>query len=136
MAAAFDLKLLRNLPVAGTLEDTTEVQLIAVVDNTATMRISLDAVKTLTPLFVSTPPEDSTDAGTPTSISFAEDGVFTYAGGLWGKSPRVSNSAYWGDFDKDSRFLLVNREQNLDTNQVAIARANIGVRDAAVGVKG
>lgn len=136
MATAFDLKLLRNLPVVETLEDTTAVQLIAVVDNTATMRISLDAVKTLTPLFVSTPPENPTDGGAPTSISFSEDGVFTYTEEGWGKSPRVSNSAYWSDFDADSRFLLVSKRQDLDKDQKDNALANLGIEDAAVGVKG
>lgn len=136
MATAFDLKLLRNLPVVETLEDTTAVQLIAVVDNTATMRISLDAVKTLTPLFVSTPPSTSTEEGDPTSISFSTDGVFTYAEDGWGKSPRVSNSAYWSDFTSESRFLLVDRLQELSEDQQINARANIGVIDAGIGVKG
>lgn len=122
----------KDLPsYSGALgEDTT---LIAVLGNERTVRIPFDVLHDEHITFYPTPSTPAA-AGTTGAISWDNTGVFTYHGGLWGKSPRITSN--WGDYTANSRFLLVSSAQSLSAEEISAARSNLNIKSATQSEEG
>lgn len=122
----------KDLPsYSGALgEDTT---LIAVLGNERTVRIPFNVLHDEHITFYPTPSTPAA-AGVTGAISWDNTGVFTYHGGLWGKSPRITSN--WGDYTADSRFLLVSSAQALSAEEISTARNNLNIKAATQSEEG
>lgn len=122
----------KDLPsYSGALgEDTT---LIAVLGNERTVRIPFNVLHDEHITFYPTPSTPAA-AGVTGAISWDNNGVFTYHGGLWGKSPRITSN--WGDYTANSRFLLVSSAQALSPEEISTARNNLNIKAATQNEEG
>lgn len=106
----------------GTLDVTDEV--VAVIGNAQTVRVRISDIKEGFVSFVDTP---TGTPGTDAAISWGVDGIYTFTSG-WGKTPRYTTN--WDDLDATTRFLLVDKDQNLSDTEKQQGRLNLGF-DAA-----
>ena len=122
----------KDLPsYSGALGEDTS--LICVLGNENTVRVPFTVLHDTHITFYPAPSTPSA-AGESGAISWSSSGVFTYDNGMWGKTPRVVNN--WDDFDADSRFLLVSKEQVLSEEELSVARLNLGLKPATEEIEG
>lgn len=110
-----------------------DTSLICVLGNENTVRVPFTVLHDTHITFYPVPTTPSS-TGVTGAISWSASGVFTYDNGMWGKTPRVVNN--WDDFDANSRFLLVSKEQVLSSSEVSVARRNLGLQPATVENEG
>lgn len=122
----------KDLPsYSGALGDDTS--LICVLNNENTVRVPFTVLHDTHITFYQ-PPSSPSSQGETGAISWSSSGVFTYDNGMWGKTPRVVNN--WDDFDANSRFLLVSKEQVLSPEELSAARLNLGLKSATEETEG
>lgn len=109
----------------GTLP--AKAEFVMLLGNTTTARVPLASIVT-TNVVKTSAPSSPADSGSTTSIAWGSDGVYTFADGLWGKSPRFTVN--WDDFKPDSRFVSASHSQNLSAEEKSIAMANLGISNA------
>ena len=122
----------KDLPsYSGALGEDTS--LICVLGNENTVRVPFTVLHDTHITFYPVPSTPA-DAGVTGAISWSSSGVFTYDNGMWGKTPRVIDN--WDDFDSNSRFLLVSKEQVLSPEELSTARLNLGLKSATAATEG
>ena len=122
------LKLLSELPVVEPSSASGDIQLVAIADNTRSVRVPASSLINTTTLTLTSPPSSPTSGGLENAVSVDATGIYTYSTDGWGKSPRLQ--AYWNDLTENSRFLLCNTTQILTDDQKANALQNLGISQA------
>lgn len=121
--ATFPQVLLRDLPLSpGTAEPYT---FVAVDGNRNAVRVPAGV---LTQQSVTRDPNipATLDApGSEGSLAFSCSSLYSYYAGQWGASPRYVNNIE--DLDANTRFLLVNKEMNLTSEEQSFVKSSLNI---------
>lgn len=128
MADAFSLIQFKDLPTfTGTLSENAT--LVAVLDNTRTVRIDWDILNSGLIRGSADQPSSPYSSGEQGNLYVGSTGLYSYSDGSWGKSPRYTEN--WDDLAPGVRFLRVDGLQALSSTEKSHALANIGVAPIA-----
>lgn len=124
MADAFSLIQFKDLPTfTGTLSENAT--LVAVLDNTRTVRIDWDILNSGLIRGSADQPSSPSDLGEQGNLYVGSTGLYSYADGSWGKSPRYTEN--WDDLVPGVRFLRVDGLQSLSSTEKSNLLANVGI---------
>ena len=124
MACAFSLIQFNDLPIStGTLSENAT--LVAVLDNTRTVRIDWDILTSGLVRGSAAEPSYTDAPGEQGNLYVGSEGLYSYADGAWGKSPRYTEN--WDDLGPDVRFLRVDGSQSLSPEEKDNVLANIEI---------
>lgn len=133
MADAFSLIQFKDLPTfTGTLSENAT--LVAVLDNTRTVRIDWDILNSGLIRGSADQPSSPSDLGEQGNLYVGSTGLYSYSDGSWGKSPRYTEN--WDDLVPGVRFLRVDGSQSLSSTEKSRAIDNIGLTIASAGSAG
>lgn len=133
MADAFSLIQFKDLPTfTGTLSENAT--LVAVLDNTRTVRIDWDILNSGLIRGSADQPSSPSDLGEQGNLYVGSTGLYSYSDGSWGKSPRYTEN--WDDLVLGVRFLRVDGLQSLSSSEKSNLLANIGIPIASAGSAG
>ena len=133
MADAFSLIQFKDLPTfTGTLSENAT--LVAVLDNTRTVRIDWDILNSGLIRGSADQPSSPSDLGEQGNLYVGSTGLYSYADGSWGKSPRYTEN--WDDLVPGVRFLRVDGLQSLSSTEKSQALENVGLTIASSGNAG
>lgn len=133
MADAFSLIQFKDLPTfTGTLSENAT--LVAVLDNTRTVRIDWDILNSGLIRGSADQPSDTDAPGEQGNLYVGSTGLYSYADGYWGKSPRYTEN--WDDLVSGVRFLRVDGSQSLSSEEKSQVLANVGLTIASAGSAG
>lgn len=133
MADAFSLIQFKDLPTfTGTLSENAT--LVAVLDNTRTVRIDWDILNSGLIRGSADQPSSPSDLGEQGNLYVGSTGLYSYADGSWGKSPRYTEN--WDDLVPGVRFLRVDGSQSLSFEEKSQALENVGLTIASAGSAG
>lgn len=133
MADAFSLIQFKDLPTfTGTLSENAT--LVAVLDNTRTVRIDWDILNSGLIRGSADQPSSPSDLGEQGNLYVGSTGLYSYSDGSWGKSPRYTEN--WDDLVPGVRFLRVDGSQSLSSSEKSRAIDNIGLTIASAGSAG
>ena len=128
MADAFSLIQFKDLPTfTGTLSENAT--LVAVLDNTRTVRIDWDILNSGLIKGSADEPSSTYASGEQGNLYVGSTGLYSYSDGSWGKSPRYTEN--WDDLAPGVRFLRVDGPQSLSSTEKSQVLANIGVAPIA-----
>ena len=129
----FPLILLRDIPVSK--EGLTDTDTVLVVrDNTKTERVPISSFLKHVPICITDIPTTPIAEGAEGSIAWDNTGLYTFANGIWGKTPRLVNN--WDDITKTSRFLQVDKPLTLSEREIENVKLSIGLQNATMHVSG
>lgn len=132
----FPIILTRDLPLSNTSLGSNDAILI-VRNNQQTERLAGDVLPDTNKVYLTmqdTAPAEFSSIGSPGSITWDTSGVYTYTDGTWGKSPRVLY--HWEDYTPTTRFVLVDKLQELSDEEKKTGRENLGIDEATDTVPG
>lgn len=133
MADAFSLIQFKDLPTfTGTLSENAT--LVAVLDNTRTVRIDWDILNSGLIRGSADQPSSPSDLGEQGNLYVGSTGLYSYADGSWGKAPRYTEN--WDDLVPGVRFLRVDGSQSLSSEEKSQALENVGLTIASAGGAG
>lgn len=133
MADAFSLIQFKDLPIfTGTLSENAT--LVAVLDNARTVRIDWDILNSGLIRGSADQPSSPSDLGEQGNLYVGSTGLYSYADGSWGKSPRYTEN--WDDLVPGVRFLRVDGSQSLSFEEKSQALENVGLTIASAGSAG
>lgn len=122
----FPLLLTRDVPVySGTLVDGDYV--FGIIGNRELRRIP-SASLTFSAIANTSVPNSPESEGKADGIVWDESGVYTYLNGRWSKSPRLTGN--WDDYGAQTRFLIVDKAQDLSAEEQQQGRSNLGLERA------
>ncbi len=128
MADAFSLIQFKDLPTfTGTLSENAT--LVAVLDNTRTVRIDWDILNSGLIRGSADQPSSPSDLGEQGNLYVGPTGLYSYSDGSWGKSPRYTEN--WDDLVPGVRFLRVDGSQSLSSTEKSRTLENIGLTIAS-----